>query len=671
MANRLSGEIVSVKTASTEHARGSSARGSRRIAAATALAVAVLATASCKDIDQPAYRSVVTLRGDAYERGVQHGEKLHSEIRSLYTMLLESSLLPYLNREQSNVASVLLSYLGAAYGEGEFSYKVFLEAGQNLLPDLEACCPAVVREMEGVADGADLPFETILVLNTFADTLMALRSVTLFIHQMNSPRLVDVSFSSDLGGDGVDNNGDGAIDDSEDNVVKDPDADATWLGHYGPTMQAAMVEVPVDATLRFVLNDPPGLATKDRRGVDPATIRVQLGTEVYEGDDPSIATAVQGDEDEELVVTFTPPGDLPAAAIVPVIIDAGNYTITSQLPAHAQFMRSERFVFTTTGYGKETHEVANLGADDGRSQPPALAFAVRDSATAAGDPYLGHHFALLDSNTLHKHTVIFVVDPDEGIAHTYASWAGLVWGFSGMNAEGLTYAANYSDSLDNPLVKEVQEHTLAAKLLLSGVTIGFKGRQILTEATTVAEASALIAGTGNTFGWNVLLADRAGGLAALELDANVLDEADGGVLTYDPDSSDPENLDPFGLAYASVGADDLRIAAHFEKNVDDIETSVLEFDVRAQRYWSGFFYRSVRAHSLLGDAIAARYGDIDADGMIEILRLAPLVDTRDSMNAIVYSPADLTMRAAMGQVPATDGEFIEYDLSSLLAGEGN
>jgi hypothetical protein len=37
-----------------------------------------------------------------------------------------------------------------------------------------------------------------------------------------------------------------------------------------------------------------------------------------------------------------------------------------------------------------------------------------------------------------------------GKAHAVLGWAGVIFGFSGMNEDGLTFASNPSDSLDNP-----------------------------------------------------------------------------------------------------------------------------------------------------------------------------------------------------------------------------
>src|SRR5690606_21926185 len=143
---------------------------------------------------------------------------------------------------------------------------------------------------------------------------------------------------------------------------------------------------------------------------------------------------------------------LAPGAISSVVVQAGDRKIVEQPPpAHARFMRDERMTFSVKGAGKAPHEIANRGFEDGRTQPPAFAFAARGAATG-GDPLLAQHFALLDANTAHKHTAVFIHQPERGPAFAVVGWAGVIWGFSGLNVRGLAYGCTYSDSLDNSVV---------------------------------------------------------------------------------------------------------------------------------------------------------------------------------------------------------------------------
>lgn len=634
----------------------------KTLASLSMLAAALGLLPGCEPAEPPANSEVVVLSGNAYDRGFQHGRLLGNKIRSLYTILLETNLMPYLNREQDDVMTFLEVYREDKYQDGQFSYRMLLESGENLLDILKDSHPEYAEEMRGIADGSGIPFERILVLNTFVDTMLAFRSVTLFLKQLSSPYLIEVEFLGDFQ-DGVDNNGDGQIDEADDGSVKTW-LEGQWTAAYGPRDHAAVVEVPTDARIRMRFLDHPGLGgftgspdekpkEGDLQGMDPESIRIQLGTELYTAvEDDCIQTALSGENQEYLEVIFTPPGGLPPGRIVSLTVQAHDISaINNPLPVRPRVMRDERFVFTTRGAGLRPEEVPNRGEWDGRSMPPSLGFAVRGTATPDRAARLAHHFALLDSNISHKHAVLFVHRPDDGTPFAVVSWAGLVWGFSGMNQDGLTYMVNPSDTLDNPLVGQVKQRVMYAQLLSTGIPIGIKGRILLEQSDTVPAALDLLEAEEDTFGWNLLLGDQNGVIAAAELDNNVLREPGGGFCSFTPEDG-----------IGNAGPDDLRMAMHFLANLPDIDTTILVFHVQPQSEWSSFYYRSLRAFYILGEEIQSRYGRLDLPGVIEVLRHPELVDTRESMNAVVFEPELGKLHYAMGQVPATDGEFVEFDL---------
>jgi hypothetical protein len=612
-----------------------------------AFSLLIFAASCSEEAHQPPYSEIVELSGTAYERGFQHGRALETKIRELYTQLLTSSLLPWLNREKPGLEDVLVAYKDPAYGDGQFSYKVLLESGQNLLKDIPQ---PYVEEMQGVADGSGMPFEQILVLNTFVDTMLSMRAITMMIQNLQAPHIQSVEFSGDVGSDGVDNNGDGTIDEPGEGLI----------APYEPLARATMVEVPTDAAIRFVLKDPDG--------PNPDSIRIQLDEEVYRSGDSSIETATGGRKGELLEVLFTPPRGLPRASVVSMTISAGDLSlVTNPPPAHARMMRDERIVFTTRGFGKPPHEVPNKGAPDNRYQPPSIGFALRNSATADGRMLVAHHFALLDSNTSHKHTILYVHRPKEGMPHVVLGWSGVIWGFSGMNRDGLVYIADLSDTLDNQVVARFLEDFTSAKLLSSGIPGGILGREMLARSGSAGQALEYLARQKRTFGWNIIVADPTGEMVAVECDSNIQNRRDKGFFAYTPDASDPANLDRWGMPWASVGPDDLRIASHFQRNTEDFELTVFGHRViPPQRYWTSFYYRSLRAFFILGERIAAGYGRLDVPGVIDILRVPDLVDHRDSMNAAIYDPRGRILYYAMGEVPATDGPFVPFNAGAAL-----
>ena len=594
---------------------------------------------------QPAHFEIVELVGSPYERGHQHGRHFSSKIRSLYTQMLTSSLLPWLNREQPDLASLLVEYRKPLYDDGQFSYQVLLQSGQNLARTIPE---PYLEEMQGVADGADLPFEQILVLNTFVETLLGLRSVSFLIRLMQAPQALGVEFLGGLESDGADNDGDGLIDEAAEGN----------LSPYDASPYASMVEVPVDARFRIIFQDPDG--------VDPDSVRIQLDQQVFEVGDPSLE--MRKAPGNELHILFTPPEALEPASAVSLQFQAADLSLlTDPPPSHARVMRDERIVFTTVGYGEAPHQVPNKGGRDDRFQPPSIGFALRGSATVDGSVLAAHHFALLDSNTSHKHTALFIHRPERGRPHAVLGWTGIIWGFSGMNSDGLVYLANVADTLDNSVAGEFLDHLFWAKLLAGGVPIGIVGREVLANAGGVDQGLDILEDHQHSFGWNLILADRTGAMASAEIDSNILDDEDGGFYAFTPDAENPDNLDPWGRRWASAGRDDLRNDSHYVRNTEDIDLTILGIPLlQPQRCVSTFYFRSLRAFSILGELIEGSYGGLDRSKAIEIIRTPDLIDKRDSMNAVVFEPETLRLYFAMGEVPATDGPFIPLDLAAAL-----
>jgi hypothetical protein len=622
---------------------GRRARRSRWPVALLLAALAVGVSCDAWRAEQPPYYEIFAVHGTPYERGYQHGAHFASKIRSLYTTLLETSIFPYLNREQPDVASVLMRYQDERYQDGQFSYLIMLESALSLAETMPA---PYLEEMHGIADGADLPFEQVLILNTFFDTLMAFRSITAYIKLIQAPFLVSVEFVGDLDQDGRDNDGDGEIDEPRE-CRFDP---------YEPLPHATCVEVPPGATIRLVIDD-------DLEGVDPESVRLQFDDTLYLAGDAALAITPIARDGRTIEVLFTPPDGLAPGEVHSLILQAGDLNrIIDPPPLHARFMRDERVTFTTRGYGALPFQVANRGLPDGRTQPPSIGFAAADEATADGRLLVAHHFAMLDGNASHKHTVLFVHHPDDGKPYAYVGWAGLIWGTSGINADGLTYLFTASDTLDSPFADAFNQGLIFAELIATGIPIGIMGREVLRGATSVHTAVAYLRQVPPTFGWNLLVADRERHLAVVERDANILNEANGGAFTFSGDANDPGDLDEWGRPFGSIGPGELHFASHFQRNTEDIAYQVLEFEVRPQRYWSTFYFRSLRAFFNLSRALADRYGRLDADEAIRVLRLENLVDHRDSMNAVVYEPERMRLHFAMGREPATDGAFIPVDL---------
>lgn len=600
---------------------------------------------ACTPQAPPPPYEVLRLHGTHYERGFQHGQALSSKIRSFYTTMLKTSLLPFFNREHGEIAKVLTAYLAPAYLDGQFSLMLLRESSEELKKSVP---PDFLEEMRGVADGSGVPLADVLVLNTFVDTVLAARSVTYFLRQTGAPLLlyVDVAAAA-VATDAVDNDGDGKTDEAGESEVE-----------YAALTVATFVEVPLDAVVRLTLSDTePG-------GVDPATVRVIVNGKAYAAGDLSLKIAPYpykaGPSKTDVLVEWRSPQPLPAASVVTVGVQANDFSVVVKpMPVHARAMRTEQFTFTTKGYGKLHADVPNRGVNDGTSQPPSIAFAVRGAATRDGQPLLAHHFSLLDAGTSHKHTVLQIHEPKVGKPFAFVGWAGIIYGFAGVGANGVACSVNVSDSLNNPLADQVRRNILTlgkAKLMSKGLPVGFAVRQVLETATTAAQGAEMLQKPQHTFGWNFLVVDDKGGMQAVEAHANILEEDSAKPFAYGPETKDAS-----GRLLASVGPDDLRITSHFLSRADDLTMSI-GYDVRPQRFWSSYFFPSQRAFGDLGAAIASRLGQLDANAAIEVLRRPELVDRNDSMTAVVLLPKARALHVGLGTVPATDAQFDRYAL---------
>lgn len=608
------------------------------------LLVALMALPSGGCVDQPVavYRETIHLRGTPYERGLDHGKRLRHRIRAFYTKLLTTALLPNLNREQPSIAGFLTRYAGPDYADGKFSYRVLLEMALTVEKKLPE---RYKEEMRGIAEGAGLTYEQILILNTFPDTVLAVRAIAATLRYSRGPRIGRWQVQG----------------------LKDDQGSQTPETAYNPSFLAQAVEIPTTAKFVFVLTDP--------EGVDPDTVRIQLDRTVYEPGDPAISTRVLDTGDaklKELEVTFTPTKPMPAATVQALILQVADVTIADNpLPAHPRFGREETLTFTTVGFGKKKEDVPNIGVDDGRTRPPPVAFAVKGAATTDGDPILAQHFTLLDAGAAHEATTLFVHHAEEGSGkadHAYVSWAGMTWGFSGMNKRGVAWACNFSDTLDNAILKDLipqLSKISEARLTSSGWPIGLAMREVSRDANDSDEATAKLGTMQHVMGWNCSVADKGGKLRVAEIDANAAigstELAD--AVTVLKWNGSPEN------SPASNTENDLRTSVHYINNADDVDATITSLAtsllgaqgvpvrIANQRVVSTYFFKSLLAFHSLGAVLAEQYGKLDVKAAQAILSDKRFVDRSDSMNAVVFEPSKGRIHHAMGKVPATNASW--------------
>lgn len=595
--------------------------------------LALVALFGCTPLVKPPTRETIELRGTPYERGLQHGTQLKSKIHSFYTTLLTNSLFPYLSREQPDIASFLPEYAAERYQNGNFAYELMLDSAKSIERSLGR---DMRDELRGIADGSGMTYDQILVLNTFVDTVLAVRGVALAIRLARAPLIKSVEFVG-ADRDGVDNDDDGAIDEPGEGLL-DP---------YVPEVFGTLVEVAPTTPIRLVLTEVDG--------VDPNTVRLFVADRLYNFDSPELVMTERSAT--ELEVLYTPSEPLGAAITTTLVVGAGDKKlITVPPPIRASFMRDEELAFTTRGAGVAKRDLRRVALTDGRTRPPPVAIGVRGAMTASGTPFIAHHFSLLDANSAHKHTVALRHVPPDGPAFVTIGWAGIVYGLSGLSERGVGYACDPSDTLDNSVVGSVLDSVVdlsKAKLLAKGLPIGFLGRRMLEQATDAASARELIVNAERVYGWTCVMADRAGGLEAIEVDSDIFNDGSKGAFPFSP-----SDLDPLGRRWAGTSDDDLVLGSNFVRNVPDITTLMIAGQrIVPQKQWSGFFHRSRRAVDGVKTRLDAARGTLDAEALQQLIADPQFVDQSDSMNAVVLDLEALQVRSAMGAVPATSVPF--------------
>ena len=560
------------------------------------LALALPLLQGCEETRKPDHVKVVVLEGDAYQRGFSHGEQLASRIRSLYTSLLPNSLLPYLNRERPDIASVLVEYQDdeeqaksvnrekydteedyqaavdkktanetiyeayireckASRPENEhrdkccFSYMMMLQSAQYMLDPVDndgnpiegAGIPAdAQQEMQGIADGSGVPYEDILVLNTFLDTMLSFRAITFFIKLIQAPTILEASIpgvpvaeikkpseeeEEEVEEDGDEPDGDeesldgDAIDGDTEDDEQEPEEilaaklrgdEETENVPYEPSAYARWVEVPTDAEVHLLLEDlklPIGVDKGDEPGVNPCTIRIQMNTTQFvvggkQAGDKQCAVDEACRESDTCIQDDTSIQHRNAQE-TQAIRKTRTCTSSSNLPEDSRrrrwFPLSSRQETSTRSSTRRRSTPVSCGTNASCSPRRATASKLTRCPVSARKTVAANRrpSALPCAETPRRTAMCFTLitmpcwiptprtntprfsftNPPREIPTSFLATQASPGGFSGMNTKGLVASFNNSDSLDNPMVGAFADKLLQATLLASGVPVGMMLRE--------------------------------------------------------------------------------------------------------------------------------------------------------------------------------------------------
>lgn len=618
--------------------------------------------------------------GTHYELGYQHGQILKNDIKTIYTKFLTNSVFPYLRREHPGIKEVFPYYTQDRFEEN-FGYWILREAAEGI----EASVPdpykaAFSAEIDGLSDGSGMDRGDILILNTFVDSLLSVLNIAALLSRINGPRIQEVVISSDADNngtedlleDGIDNDGDGRIDENgtftQENVIS----------HYVAEDHAIMAEIPPASSFIFTL--------WDTNGVDMETTRVFVNGElIVRGDarweddwDPE----APGEENPTVQLTIhAPAGGYPAGSALSVsIIAADMEWVEEPPPTQENVAREERMTFTVQGYG-EANKVATLEDIPNKTIPPtttvskSVNLAVFGDKTEDGKMIVGRDFVLLNVNIAQDHARVLVYHPIDEMTgeplHSVAtvSWSGLGVALTAMNDAGLTLCLSRSETLDDSVVQNI----LQMKLITSGFPIGFLVRHILEHYDTVDEATAFMEeafrnGVEPVNGWTILMADPEKAVVA---------EISNFVTPFSPNRG-RGFFTHYTVAdgLSSVTPYDIRCSDHYMAHRNDLPHSIFPiltafFPLFHQKNWSPAYFDSVDTFHYMADLLEKpEYETFTPERMIDYLREESVLHPKDSMHSAVFVPEDRTIHAAMGMRPAPDGRFFRFDEDDLFPALG-
>lgn len=239
------------------------------------------------------------------------------------------------------------------------------------------------------------------------------------------------------------------------------------------------------------------------------------------------------------------------------------------------------------------------------TMPMCSSFAAFGAATETGELIAGRNLDFTDNGASEYAAVIICYYPDEGLPFLTVSWAGIINGWTAMNAAGLVVSNNTA---------------YGGEESLEGLSTCFMLRKIAQYATSVEEGVQIIKDTPRACGTVMMI---AGGdppdAVEVEFDHSnvaVRRAEDGYVIGTNE--------------FVALGQDDTEI-------------------------WCSRYHR-------VRELIEENYGEIDRSMNFAGAEGVP-IEYMNLHSAMLY-PSDLTIHLSMGTFPACDGRYRSYRFTS-------
>ncbi|NLN94140.1 MAG: hypothetical protein GX130_12655 [Candidatus Hydrogenedens sp.] len=262
------------------------------------------------------------------------------------------------------------------------------------------------------------------------------------------------------------------------------------------------------------------------------------------------------------------------------------------------------------------------------------AFAVWGKATEEGKLFHGRNFDWILSAGLEDTAVLALYEPEGFNRFASAGYAGIIGVLSGMNMEGISISQIGAVTKDSSL---------------RGLPLEFVLRRLLEETCNLEEASELMNSVKHTVGFNYVVADGDAG------DARAYETTAHHMAVFGP--GDPKETVEYAIPIEDA-------VFRSDEAMDPLIRSLQDCaNAPGQPYGSNSY-----DHRYMGIAtrIQERYGDIDADYALEILKATAMDDA--NLHGVLTNSTDREMWVAHADKGrnASLQQYVHYDLKQLF-----
>lgn len=262
------------------------------------------------------------------------------------------------------------------------------------------------------------------------------------------------------------------------------------------------------------------------------------------------------------------------------------------------------------------------------------AFAVWGKATKDGKLFHGRNFDWILSAGLEDTAVLALYEPEGFNRFASAGYAGLIGVLSGMNMEGISISQIGAITKDDSL---------------RGLPLEFVLRRLLEESSNLDEVSQIMNEVRHTVGFNYVIADGDAG------DARAYETTARHMAVFGP--GDPKETVEYAIPIEDA-------VFRSDEAMDPLIRSLQECANAPDLPYGSNSYD----HRYMGMAtrIQERYGEIDADYALEILKATAMEDA--NLHGVLTNSTDREMWVAHAHKGrnASLQEYVHYDLKQLF-----